>query len=544
MSASINKPNLEIPMNIQQMNPQQASRTLLGSLSLNLPSIINLILLILYVIFVCYMFVNDPFKIVSQYPSVFVIILIIATFYMIYKNMNINYSFLDFRFNIVQNCIVLICLFIISYYLYSYNPGGYVMDYISLPIYILLFTTCIFGILYLMLFFYSASNSKSNVVGANSTDFKNFITNQTKILTVLKYFLGLAFFICCMIFLSNYLTQLIAFANSDDKSTGGYAKMFLNIILIIILAAIVYKIISYSAFYKNTPLYQLIINSIFYIPCLFVNLIDNFVKITGLGSPSTASSKTGKSIGMFNPSTTDFILLGAAIILNVIYFAYPYASNSFSKQGGKLLLNQPVFINEEKTLASYQDLNNDQTSSKELQDIFDYTYAISFWVYIDSASPSTSNAYSKYTSILNYGNKPNVLYKGTDNTLMITMLNSIPNTVSTPFELDDNGNRILYVKKDILLQKWNNIIINYTGGTLDIFYNGELVKSIIEVVPYMSYDNLVVGSKNGIQGGICSVNYFNKSLNIQQINNIYNFLKGNTPPVNNNHKEDIAYDLK
>jgi hypothetical protein len=152
-----------------------------------------------------------------------------------------------------------------------------------------------------------------------------------------------------------------------------------------------------------------------------------------------------------------------------------------------------------------------------------------------------SNAYTKYTSLLNYGNKPNVMYRGLDNTLMIVMENHTSNNKYKPIgDLDEFGNRIIYIKKNVLLQKWNNIIINYNGGTLDIFYNGELVKSAQEVVPYTQFDNLTVGSENGIRGGICNVNYFNKNLNIQQINVLYNFVKDKTPPVYKNSEETIV----
>ena len=55
----------------------------------------------------------------------------------------------------------------------------------------------------------------------------------------------------------------------------------------------------------------------------------------------------------------------------------------------------------------------------------------------------------------------------------------------------------------------------------------------------MQYDTLSVGSKNGIRGGICNVNYFNKSLNVQQIYYLYNFVKDNTPPVYKSSEETI-----
>ena len=106
-------------------------------------------------------------------------------------------------------------------------------------------------------------------------------------------------------------------------------------------------------------------------------------------------------------------------------------------------------------------------------------------------------------------------------------------------DFDDEGNRIIYINKNILLQKWNNIIINYNGGTLDIFLNGELVKSSIGVVPYYTFDNLTIGEKNGIKGGICNVIYFRRALSSPNIYYLYNTVNDKTPPVLNDSNETI-----
>ena len=89
------------------------------------------------------------------------------------------------------------------------------------------------------------------------------------------------------------------------------------------------------------------------------------------------------------------------------------------------------------------------------------------------------------------------------------------------------------------MQKWNNIVINYNGGTLDIFLNGELVKSAIEVVPFMSYDTLTVGEDNGISGGICNVNYFDSPLTATKMYYMYSTIKNETPPVIYNDNRTI-----
>ena len=130
---------------------------------------------------------------------------------------------------------------------------------------------------------------------------------------------------------------------------------------------------------------------------------------------------------------------------------------------------------------------------------------------------------------------------GKINTLMITMQqkNLEKNTSNKFLEFDENGNRIIYKSNDILLQKWNNIIINYNGGVLDVFLNGELVKSDIGVVPYYTLDNLTIGENNGLNGGICNVVYFNKPLTSSKIYNLYNSVKFKTPPTTNDSNTTI-----
>lgn len=291
--------------------------------------------------------------------------------------------------------------------------------------------------------------------------------------------------------------------------------------MLIVLALI------YKTFYVKLPVgntkkngfFDIIINFIFYVPCLFSGFFDSIGKII---------------VGEYNASETgSLLMLLLAVVLLVIYFTMPSLFNKFSLQGGQQLVNKPVFTNSTYSLGTYEELN----ASPQ----FDYQYAISSWVFIDSAPPNTNLSYSKYTSLLNFGNKPNILYNASENSFMVTMQQKdLEKTTQNKLtDFDNNGNRIIYKNNHFLLQKWNNIIINYNGGILDIFLNGELVKSEVGVVPYYTLDNLTIGEIDGIKGGICNVVYFRRALTKSNIYYLYNLFKNKTPPVTNDSNETI-----
>lgn len=316
---------------------------------------------------------------------------------------------------------------------------------------------------------------------------------------------------------------IVYIAQNSSTTANGVFKTIINTLLVISILALVYNIIiakSPIGNAKKNNFFDLIINVVLYIPCIFSDIINVFVK-----EYIDAKSPNSQFV-------TSIILIVISTILFLLYFKLPSLQEKIALQGGNQLVNNPVNTNQLHTLAGYQDLNK--------TDEFDYKYGISSWIFIDAMPPNTNPSYKNYTSILNYGNKPNILYNGTTNTLMIVMeQKGLKNDNAKTYELDDNGNRIIYKKENFLLQKWNNIIINYIGGTLDIFLNNELVKSAIEVVPYMSLDNLTIGTDNGINGGICNVVYFNEPLTAPNIYYLYNLVKDKTPPVTNGSNKTI-----
>jgi hypothetical protein len=228
-----------------------------------------------------------------------------------------------------------------------------------------------------------------------------------------------------------------------------------------------------------------------------------------------------------------------------VYFLSPMIYNKVSLRGGETFVTTPINLNEQHTLATYEQLNgqidigNDAAKEMEVynyfktkqKSIFNYTYGLSFWVYIDSAGPNTNASYSKYTSILNYGQKPNILYKASTNTLIVTFNARDDQDIEQLNESNDHQGIIAYKNDKFLLQRWNHFVINYNGTNLDIFLNGELVKANIKATPSMKLDSLVTGTEQGIYGGLCNLVYYRKPLTFNQIYYIYNMLKDKKPPI-------------
>ena len=96
-----------------------------------------------------------------------------------------------------------------------------------------------------------------------------------------------------------------------------------------------------------------------------------------------------------------------------------------------------------------------------------------------------------------------------------------------------NGNRekVIFEEKHFPMQKWNNIVVNYDRGTLDIFINNKLKNTYTAVLPYMEVDSVSVGDKNGVSGGICNILYTPSYMSKFRIDTNYNLLKNYNPPV-------------
>jgi hypothetical protein len=272
----------------------------------------------------------------------------------------------------------------------------------------------------------------------------------------------------------------------------------------------------------------------FVVMCIFIIYSIFGKKLTSITSSSTVRETTSAAITTIKMNKSEIMKgLLTILLLTGIFIGLPQIRRRFLSQNGYSIINKPISTD----IITNTSFNNSQTrETTEDPDTTDitptYEFGMSFWVYINSAAPNTSVAYTDYASIISFGNAPNVLYNGQTNTIMITMRNEYISKYASKFGLNPNNNqeRIIYSQPDITMQKWMHYAINYTGGTMDIFINGVLKRSVPGVVPYMISKETTIGQENGISGGVCNVLYFDKPIQMTQLYYLYDWQKNNTPP--------------
>ena len=232
------------------------------------------------------------------------------------------------------------------------------------------------------------------------------------------------------------------------------------------------------------------------------------------------------------------MLLAVVIFINIVLYSSNYSIHSeyrFAKQGGNVSAfdagascqnpQDSWHIFQTQRNRSYQ-----KGSQYKIVGIHNYRYAISFWVFLPSLQQSNND---EYLTILNYEEIPHVKWNPKRSELIITVKppnNVTKDEIKYPESLDTEGNIILYKSKNFKTQLWNNIVLNFDGGTFDIFINGELVKNSKQVVPEITYGTLVCGTP-ALAGKICNIIYFNFALTMKKIHYLYNLVKFNDPPI-------------
>ena len=317
------------------------------------------------------------------------------------------------------------------------------------------------------------------------------------------------------------LMVFIWYAYHENEYLYTITKYALGISILISIAAIILKIFPSTLDKCDEPdnvflqILCLIKKLVLFLPCILLLMVDELNKDIKATPGST------------------FSLLIILLILVLVFMGLPLLFKfitSFNKHdllGGK----GPYYLDKKRVIGKYQDFgenyksNMAKTSPKSSsyalfsegqgqeynikattgyfgKDKFkyNYTYSLSFYLYLNPQPQNTSLAYNKETELLNYGNKPVILYDGVNRNLVIKSKTQ----TGEGSQLDT-----IYKTKNIKYQKWMFITINYQNNVIDVFIDGKLVGSSKNVPPFFDNDKISIGEDNGIHGSIKDIYYYN-----------------------------------
>lgn len=386
--------------------------------------------------------------------------------------------------------------------MYLINPAGIMTKFGGATIFISLFI----GLILLVMV------AGYTILGKSGLP-ENF--SPTVVILTKGLYIFMSLFISC--FLIWWILDAIGVFSNNAGSN--WTSMLFNFLILLGVLTLVYKLLFYGGWLQKSAFYSLLVNSIMYIPCLFFGLLDKM-----RGQKSNSGSPTNPFLGT---QKSDVVALLSVLGLISTYFIatqliVPNIKKWHYLKGGNQVVDEPVAIGKEHTIASFVELNDidDTDSNTEMKP--SYSYGISFWLYVDAFPPSGSSAYSKHSTILDYGGVPLVKYYAATNTLGVYIKEA---------GTSQKDERLLHAQNNVKLQKWNNVVINYNNGTMDVFYNGTLASSSINVSPPILYDTLTVGMNDGISGNIANVVYYQTALTASSIFSLYNSLKDTSPPT-------------
>jgi len=275
---------------------------------------------------------------------------------------------------------------------------------------------------------------------------------------------------------------------------GGLMGGLRSALIVMIIGGIIGALLGVKTTGTVDPRTAFIKTLLAYIPCFFISIVD-YIK----HEFNITTSKVWMLLAL------EMVILGLRVLLPILYTQF----NKLITTKGNILVKSPVYLNNVTSLGIFQSAQQVKDNNYHEPQIFNYNYALSLWLWISPHSAATSPAYTKPTSILNFGD----ILKINFNRDVIEIYAATTKDSINPEQLIK-----VYELKKIEYQRWNNFIVNYSGGTLDIFINNSLVSSTPNITPITQFEKATAGAVNGIYGGIKNIVYYEHTLSRRQIN--------------------------
>lgn len=255
---------------------------------------------------------------------------------------------------------------------------------------------------------------------------------------------------------------------------------------------------------------------------------------------SSSSAAPGASSSFFdaNGLIAKFAFLILAIIvflillnlgIRILYYFMNPQSYSVYVVDGMIDGNAGfIFSQDPKQNSSLIMRSNNQTTGIE--------FSWSVWLKLDGFPTSTNTAkflpifikgvgpYNGDTGILNGSNGPGLYFSSGINPAgnQANSLRIMMDTVQTPIStIQVNKSPQIIDISNIPIKKWFHVLVRCQNKYLDVYINGIVVyRTNLNNVPLQNDQNVSVCTNNGFTGKLSNLIYYNRALNIVDINNI------------------------
>ena len=325
------------------------------------------------------------------------------------------------------------------------------------------------------------------------------------------------------------------FTTMDVKTFVTFSYLSSTILILIAIVTLSIIFIMLSNWLKSLNGWTgFFVNFLFYIPCL----LNNFVYYL---------------ISEFKLTTSPvLILFFIEILLLLCYLYIPDIVNHITNQDGTLLYNNitladgnteiqdTFFLNTLNSFSLDEHVMPDmkfQINGNRNKTTFQ-NYAISMWTYVN-AHGSNKLAYNTESLIFDYGeSKPKITYyNGDDQDTRDKYRIYFTNNITLNKDGDADTDFKEYYEMKLPLQRWNNLVFNFSSTHADLFVNGHLERTFSfangKMPTFSNTDVVTTGKNDGLHGAISNIRYYTKTLSKHKITNMYNIFMKKTPPTFN-----------
>ena len=456
-------------------------------------------ILVLYVILIIYVFwtaFNNPTTLFSQ-KYVYIMTILVPLFLIVYIFANGSQFMTSLNFQIA---LVILVVIGILYAIMSYvKPKGIGFQ---------IFAGYGFNILLLFII----------IVGL-AIIFNVFRNSAKRLTGWTGFFVRLFFFLPCL--LSDYLDYL----KSEYQSTPPVVFMLLIAEILLILAYIYIPklmnkhLIKNSTVLQRSPLRLDIATNLSNNRIFHVNPKDILVTTDKVQDKNTLLSNNSNVITTMMDSSGNLVNTGIAdtytsnfgLSMWIYVNEKDLGPNQLEYQNKTSFQNvrKDIIINGKKVGWETKKVRKDEKKLTPPYEIPIFKYG----------NPNTNNNEG-------YLGKPSITYLGNSEWKFNL-------TVPTKKDIENNTT---YFIMSIPSQKWNNIVFNYYDNQVDLWINGNLERNMDlreNPLNHHQSDIITVGSKFGLMGGLCNLQFFSKPMTATQITQSYNLLYSQNPPVNN-----------